>query len=190
MLPRFENNSMKDIVADAIRFYFQEDNDSVFLERCRAPLDVADLINTTVAEFDAKILVQSSVYGPRYKLQVGFGTYRRDLFEAEFVTEIVVSKLVKLFNVLHAFSVENRHEQRVEPTLDGTGNTGFIMKQFEFHEALSQRLIERGYTELDHADMKEVIPTLSMPEDVTIFGRQVTVWFALFHDLRRLCPED
>jgi hypothetical protein len=181
---------MKDIVVDAIRFYFEENHDSAFLERCQAPLDVADLINSTVAELGAEIRVQSSVYGPHYSLQVGFGTCRRDLFEAEFVTEILVSKLAKLFNVLHAFSVENRHEQRVEPTLDGIGNTGFIMKQFELHEALSQRLTDRGYTELDRADMDEVIPTLAMPEDVKIFGRQVTVSFALFHDLRGLCPED
>lgn len=89
----------------------------------------------------------------------------------------------------HGFSVENRHDERVAPTLDGISNTGYIMRQFNVHGALSQELT-RGYKDLDFPDMREIIPTLSFSEDVTIFGRQVSVEYALFHDLRGLCPKD
>jgi hypothetical protein len=181
---------MKEIVADAIRFYYGQGNDSLYLERSQSPLAVAEIIRGTLREFNVMVQLESEPIAPGYEVQVSFGTYARGAFDAEFVSTILVSKLVEVFHVVHFFSVKNRHEQRVEPTLDGYGGTGFIMPQFDMHEALRERLIARGYTELDLADMEEIIPTLSFPEDVTIFGRQVSVQVALFRDLRRLCPED
>jgi hypothetical protein len=141
-------------------------------------------------DFNVVVELESDPYWPAYDAQVSFGTYTRRSFEAEFVSTLYVSKLVKIFHVTHFFSVKNCHEQRVEPTLLGDWGTGLIMPQFNMHESLSQQLTSRGYTELDLLDMREIIPTLSFPEGVTIFGRQVSVQYALFHDLRGLCPED
>lgn len=183
---------MKQIVADAIRFYYEENNDAVYLVRCKESLDVADVVATTAAEFSQEVSLPDSYWSfwPAYKVRVGFPTCSRGLFEAEFATEIFVSKLVRVFHVRHLFSVENQHERRIAPALDGYGNTGYIMSQFDMHEVVRERLAAHHYTELDLADMDEVIPSLSFPPDVTIFGRQVRVEFALFHDLLGLCPDE
>ena len=181
---------MKQLVADAIRFFYQDSHDVIYRERCQAPLDVTGVVDASVAEFGVEFDIESGLFWPAYEMQVSFGPYHRGIFEAEFRTTISISKLAKLFHVFHSFTVENQHEERVLPELDGYGNTGFIKKQFNLHEMLRQRLAECGYTELDLADMDEVVPALSFPEGVTIFGRQVSVRYALFHDLRGLCPAD
>lgn len=177
------------IVSDAIRFYYEEKNDASYLERCQAPLQVAGEVASIVAGSGAEIDFESDPFWPAYTAQLRFETCREGSFIASFTSTIAISKLGTLFHVAHFFEVENHHHERVEPSLFGHGNTGYIMKQLELHEALRQRLVGKGYTELDLADMAEVLPSLSFPEGVTLFGRQVSVEFALFHDLRGLCPE-
>jgi hypothetical protein len=183
---------MKDIVEEAIRFYYDEPHDEEYLERCRGPLDVADVVASAAAEFAEEVQTPDPYWAfwPAYKVKADFGTCRKRDFEAEFESTILVSKLVKFFHVTHYFSVENRYGKRVAPTLDGYSGMGYIMPQFNMHETLRERLTERGYAELDLADMEEIVPALSFPEGVTIFGRQVSIQYALFHDLRGLCPQD
>ncbi len=41
---------------------------------------------------------------------------------------------------------------------------------------------------MSYAEIIEVIPELKFPKEVTIFGSQVTVEYAIFHDLLGLCP--
>ena len=181
---------MQDAVKDAIRFYYEQSNDDVYLGRCRQSLDVTAVISTILDEFDAEVDFESNPFWPSYQAQLSFGEYAQDMFVAEFRTTLLVSKLARLFHVFHAFSVKNNHELRVAPSLRGFAGTGYIIPQFNMHEVLRERLTALGYIELDLADMEEIIPTLSFPEGVTIFGRQVSVQVALFDDLRGLCPAD
>lgn len=181
---------MKDIVKDAIHFYYEQSNERAYLERCRSESDTPQIILATATLHGAGLDFSSAPGGPAYRIQVSFGICARGLFVAEFTTSIVVSKLAPLFNILHSFSVENRHERPSEPTLDGYAGTGFIVPQMDLHTALCEQLTERGYTELELADMDEVVPTLSPPRDASVFGRQVTVQFALFYDLLGLCSAD
>jgi hypothetical protein len=181
---------MKDIVLDAVRKYHERGDDAAYLEQCHSLLHVTDLVYTIAVEFAEEVELEPERVGPGKRVWARFGTCRRDLFVAEFDTEIRISKLASVFHVLHGFTVANQHLERVEPNLFGYGNTGYIKGQFQLHEAITQRLTERGYTELTLADMEEVIPSLSFLEGVTIFGPQVKVEHALFQDFRGLCPED
>jgi hypothetical protein len=191
VLRRAQEDFVKDIIADAVRFYYEEGNDEIYVQRCREALDVADVVGTTAAEFAEDVYVPNEdAFWPAHEVWPLFGTFTRGVFEAEFQSQVYISKLARLFHVSHAFSVKNCHEQRVAPTLDGYGNTGYVMRQFDMHETLRQRLTERDYAELDLADMDEIVPGLSFPGGVTIFGRQVSVRYALFHDLRGLCSQD
>jgi hypothetical protein len=151
---------------------------------------VANTVLATAKKFALTCEAEPASVQPDKKIRAKFGTYSRRLFVAEFDTEIRISKLANVFHVLHGFTVENQHENRLLTELDGYGNTGYIKRQFRLHEAITQLLTERGYTELTLADMEEVIPSLSFLEGVTIFGPQVKVEHALFQDFRGLCPQD
>lgn len=176
---------MKPIVADTIRFYYEEPNDALYLERCRAHLDILDLVTRTAASLGVEVEVESDPVAPAYKIWVSFGTFVQGFFVAEFDTEIVVSKLAKVFHLRHGFTVENCHDERVTPSLDGYGNTGYIKKQLRLHVALTRQLADSGYIELELADMEEIIA--AMPSLGGIAGAHVRVEHVLFQDMRGLC---
>ncbi|CAI8708686.1 MULTISPECIES: hypothetical protein [Bacillus] len=46
-----------------------------------------------------------------------------------------------------------------------------------------------GYTDLSYAEINEVVEGVQFPEGVTLFGPQVTVEYALFHDVLDICPD-
>jgi hypothetical protein len=78
----------------------------------------------------------------------------------------------------------------VIPVLRGYSDMGFIKQQYDFHTQASEILTKHGYIELKTTQMDEVICDLSFPEGIVIFGPQVTVRYALFHDLLELCSEE
>lgn len=183
---------MIQVVQDTLRRFYQQHDHETYLRRCRQALDVAELVVDIVQGYSTES-IDVLDYGiwPAWEVRTRFPTYRRGAFAARFDTTIKISKIAKLFHVLHGFDVENRHVTRVAPTLDGYGDIGYISCQFQLHEKVRDALVERGYAELDLADMEEIIPELSFPESVTIFGRQVSVEYALFHDVvLGLCVND
>ncbi|QPD83355.1 hypothetical protein K3G18_03615 [Bacillus subtilis] len=62
------------------------------------------------------------------------------------------------------------------------------MSQQKLDTKLNQILKEMGYNPLDYQEINEVICDLDI-KTAPLFGPQVTVELALFHDLLELCPE-
>ncbi|PGZ09121.1 hypothetical protein COE47_33070, partial [Bacillus thuringiensis] len=65
----------------------------------------------------------------------------------------------------------------------------YTIQQLEFDLQVIQSLTSKNYTQLSYAEVNEVVMDLTFPEGVTIFGPQVTVEYAMFHDVLDLCPE-
>ncbi|KLA31148.1 hypothetical protein B4077_3416 [Bacillus cereus] len=74
-------------------------------------------------------------------------------------------------------------------TLDGYDTQPYTIQQVEFEQQVIQFLTSENYTQLSYAKVNEVVMNLKFPEGVTIFGTQVTVEYAMFHDVLDLCPE-
>ncbi|MEH7190132.1 hypothetical protein [Bacillus toyonensis] len=74
-------------------------------------------------------------------------------------------------------------------TLDGYDTQAYTIQQLEFDSQVIQSLTSKNYTQLSYAEVNEVVMDLTFPEGVTIFGPQVTVEYAMFHDVLDLCPE-
>ncbi|AMA54655.1 hypothetical protein AN935_03575 [Bacillus inaquosorum] len=62
------------------------------------------------------------------------------------------------------------------------------MPQQEFDAKVNQTLKQMGYNALDYQEMNEIICDLDIKTE-PLFGPQITVELALFHDLLELCPE-
>ncbi|WP_257144542.1 hypothetical protein [Bacillus toyonensis] len=74
-------------------------------------------------------------------------------------------------------------------TLDGYDTQAYTIQQLEFDSQVIQSLTSKNYTQLSYAEVNEVVMDLTFPEGVTILGPQVTVEYAMFHDVLDLCPE-
>jgi hypothetical protein len=182
---------MNNTAKKAIEHYYINANYSYYLEKCNQNLDFIDGIESSLKDIDSNISEQSpqSIW-PSKDWLIDYGEFSENSFNASFLTRLKISKLAPLFYVQHEFSVLNRVNSRIEPTLDGYSGMPYTMDQYNFQEKISKILEEKNYIKLTYSEMCEVITELSFSENVTIFGPQVTVEYALFHDLLDLCPED
>jgi hypothetical protein len=156
------------------------------LEKISLPQEVHECVKNwrlTMVEF-----YTAKTCWPSKKWNFCFPKVQKGEFKAEFNTILLVSKLAPLFHVQHEFTVDNQSEERIRP-LDGFFEQSFIQPQFQLGETLTKAFNGSGYARLTYAEMNEVVCDLSFPPGVTIFGPQVTVQYALFHDLLGICTE-
>ncbi|PHG25620.1 hypothetical protein COI43_28150, partial [Bacillus pseudomycoides] len=65
----------------------------------------------------------------------------------------------------------------------------YTFQQLELNQMINKTLKLGGYTDLSYAEINEVVEGVQFPEGVTLFGPQVTVEYALFHDVLDICPD-
>ncbi|MGN4414279.1 hypothetical protein ACTFOF_20850 [Bacillus cereus group sp. MYBK87-2] len=96
--------------------------------------------------------------------------------------------MAPVFYLQHKFSVDCPGASLMS-TLDGYDAQPYTIQQMEFDQQVIQSLTSKNYIQLSYAEVNEVVMNLKFPEGVTIFGPQVTVEYAMFHDVLDLCPE-
>jgi hypothetical protein len=183
---------MKDLVRENLERIYKNKDLEFYKSQCSKPIALPESFFVLLDQpelYTSKDALKTKIW-PAKKWLVKFPKFNISEFESSFDTEILISKVAPLFYVEHAFQVKNKAPRKIEPSLTGSCSEGCIIPQYDFHSELSKILSDYGYLELDYADINEVIPELYFPEGVTIFGPQVTVEYALFHDLLDLCPDD
>ena len=182
------NQEVKEII-DVI--YFGK-NHQLYLERCQSQLVIVDRLLERVKNENIRVIeyYSSSDFYPACIFTVEYLRTSKDQFTSTFSSKVMVCKVLPLFYVQHEFALESKDEDVIAPVLDGFGGQAYIKQQLSLHEDIKKLLIEENYTELSFIEMHEVICNLSFPENVTLFGNQVTLEYALFHDLLELCPDD
>lgn len=77
----------------------------------------------------------------------------------------------------------------LSPTLDGFDIQPYTKTQAEIELIIQKVFSREGYEKLSYSQMNEVLPEIYFGEDVKLFGSQVTVEYAVFHDVLEICPE-
>ena len=104
-------------------------------------------------------------------------------FEVTYTIVLEISKIASLFYVQHEFRVTNKHNNAIEPVLEGFGGQPYTKNQLEIHNKIASILEKNGYEELFYSDMIEVFLGLEELSEFNIFGNQATVENVLFHDI-------
>ena len=179
---------MLDIVKKAIdQFYINKDYDS-FREKCKEKLELFDEIrdyvnNYTVDDFPGKDL---SSY-PSRNWYIYFDGFKKGNFQITYRTILKISKVAPLFNFNHEFDIENKCKDFMESELGDYSDYPYCEDQAKFQEMVTVSLNSRGYYQLTIAEMEEVIGGFKMPNDVKIFGKNITVDLLLFVDVLNIC---
>jgi hypothetical protein len=182
---------MKDLVKKAVERIYDHRDYQFYLEKCQRKIDFFDVENLSLLDENVVVSEASNQeMWPSKEWSFNFGEFKKNDFEASFNTILKVSKIASVFYIQHEFSVINKVDFKIEPTLDGYSGMSYTMAQYNLHENLSKVFKDNDYIELSYSDIYEVLPNLNFPDGVSIFGSQVTVEYALFHDLLDLCPED
>jgi hypothetical protein len=182
---------MKDLVKKAIQRIYGHRDYQFYLEKCQKNPYFFDIkISSLLTESIIVSEVINQKIWPSKEWEFNFGEFKKNEFEASFNTILKVSKLASAFYIQHEFSVSNKVDFKIEPTLDGYSGISYTMDQYNLHCSLSKIFRDNNYVELLCSDMYEVLPNLNFPDDVSMSGSQATVECALFHDLLDLCPTD
>ena len=179
---------MLDIVKKAIdQFYIKKDYNS-FREKCKESLELLNEIKDYANKFRIRISSSPDTPDdPSRNWYIYFKTYKKGMFEVNYRTILYISKVAPLFNFNHEFKVENKCKDSMDSELGDYSDYPYCEDQAKFQEMVTVSLNSRGYYQLTIAEMEEVIGGFKMPNDVKIFGKNITVDLLLFVDVLNIC---
>lgn len=181
---------MDKLIADAInKFYNKESTQEEYLSLCKQEIILPDSLKTYLKT--EKISYENTnedEIWPSATFRFEFEPFVKNDFNISYSSKLMISKLAPIFYIQHEFELENIDPERTTPILDGFSTQTYSMSQQKLDTKLNQILKEMGYNALDYQEMNEVICDLDIKTE-PLFGPQITVELALFHDLLELCPE-
>lgn len=180
---------MKEIVRVNIEKIYKDKDFDFFKSQCLKELKLPSEFNKLFCNKKIKVEEGYSKSNPSKTWYIKYPPYIKGEFNVLYKTLLSVSKIAPLYYIQHEFEVENVDEDRMQPTLDGFSGQPYTKTQATYHKNIVEILEKAGFLELSYAEMNEVLSGLSFKYEPTIFGSQVTVEYALFHDIWELCPD-
>lgn len=181
---------MNELVKKTIQHFYVNGDENEYLSRCEnrveLPKELTVFINNACIQ---TIPYYNDDIWPSERFIFKFEPYRKDNLQINYSSKVLISKLASVFYLQHEFSVDCPDDMSLMSTLDGDSTQAYTIQQLEFEQQVIQSLTSNNYTQLSYAEVNEVVMDLKFPEGVTFFGPQVTVEYAMFHDVLDLCPE-
>ena len=175
---------MLDTVKKAIdQFYIKKDYDS-FREKCKENLELFDQIKDYVDKSGKNLSSSPNKPNtPSRSWDIYLKYFKKGMFEVTYRTSLDISKVVPLFNISHAFVIENKGRDIIDLELINGGDEPYSEDQAKLQEVVIKTLKSKGYYQLTFAEMEEVVRGFKMPKDVKLYGKDVTVNLLLFIDI-------
>lgn len=178
---------MLEEISQLIDKIYRKKNYYILRNVCNTHLD---LLNELKDYFKTKGLTSTEICDkglPSKTWYIQLDNYEKGDFKVCYKTVLEISKLLPVFYIQHEFSVENKDINRLSPFLDGFDGQAYTKGQAELEDKICFLLHEKGYKKLEYSEINEVVEGIEMPEDITIFGSQVTVESILFRDVLDIC---
>ncbi|MFK4294582.1 hypothetical protein EXW50_29650 (plasmid) [Bacillus mycoides] len=181
---------MKELVKKTIQRFYINGDANEYLFRCEKRIELPKELTVFInnARIQTTPFYNDDIW-PAEKIIFKFEPYKKDNLQVKYSSTLLISKLVPVFYLQHEFSVDCPDDTSLMSTLDGDSTQAYTIQQLEFEQQVIQSLTSKNYTELSYAEVNEVVMDLKFPEGVTFFGPQVTVEYALFHDVLDICPD-
>jgi hypothetical protein len=181
---------MNALVKEVVESLYKPKNESEFLSRCRKTFGLPKELLSSLSNNHIKIDPHNlGDVWPSCKWTFVQKDYCEGEFRVSYSSMLMVSKLAPLYYLHHEFQVDNKDDQKMSPTLDGFDVQPYTQTQAELESLIKESFTKLGYEQLSYNEMNEVLYGIHFGEDVDFFGPQVTVEYALFHDVLEICPE-
>lgn len=181
---------MLNFVDDIITRIYRKKDYKFFADKCKEELWLPEELNNYIKEQGHKLIGIFDNQSPSRMWYCCFNDFIQGEFKASYRTMVQVSKIVPLFYVQHEFEVENKDYNKINPVLDGFDSQPYTKEQALLYDEIASLFNKYGYKELSFDEMSEVVRDINMPEDVSIFGPQVTVEHLLFNDILDLSSDE
>lgn len=181
---------MKDIVRDIINMIYFNKDKNFFVINCTKKLELPEEFSLLLNDNEIKVIEGMEEAFPAKKFYVEYEPFAKRDFRVEYKTIIQISKIIPIFYIQHEFEVDNKDENSMGSSLTGFDGQPYTKKQYDFQEKILEILNKAGFTELSYSEINEVVCGLEFPEEVNLFGPQVTVEHVLFNDVFGFCSKD
>ena len=158
-------------------------NYKLFVSKCNEGLRLPEELDNYIKDQGCKLIEIFDNQNPSRRWYCYFSDFIKGEFKVSYKTMFEISKIAPLFYVQHEFEVENKDYKKLNPVLDGFDSQPYTKEQAMLYDEIVLVLSKYGYKELSFAEMNEVVGDIKMPEDVSVFGPQVTVEHLLFNDV-------
>lgn len=179
---------MNPVIEEVLNRYYRQGDELGYLVVCSSPLRLPPEI-TNRLPFVTWLDHNLGEVFPSCKWTLDLGEVRNGEFAVHYSSVLMVSKIAPVYYVHHEFQVQNRDTEAMSPTLDGFDTQPYTKKQFTVDSVIQQAFDKMGYQKLSIQQMNEVVTWLEFKEEMALFGEQVTLEYALFHDIFDRCPE-
>lgn len=134
---------------------------SSYVALCQSTPAVVDEVVALVEAGDFVDLKRRTATGtPSVVISVTVQRWIDGAFVADYRSEVRISRVVSCYAVVHAFTVQNRHPEAIDPHLSGSDGCGWIEAQRALHEGVARVLDEAGYLELSAWDLEQPVTSL------------------------------
>lgn len=174
---------MLNVVEDTIKRIYGKKDYKFFVTKCNEELELPKELDSYIKEQGYKLIGIFDNQSPSRRWYCYFSDFVKGEFKVTYKTMFEISKIAPLFYIQHEFEVENKDNNKINPVLDGFDSQPYTMEQAELNDEIMSVLSKYGYKELSFSEMNEVVVDIKMPEDVSVFGPQVTVEHLLFNDV-------
>jgi len=174
---------MLNVVEDTIKRIYRKKDYKFFVTKCNEELVLPKELDNYIKEQGYKLIGIFDNQSPSRRWYCYFSDFVKGEFKVSYKTMFEISKIAPLFYIQHEFEVENKDNNKINPVLDGFDSRPYTREQAELNDEIISVLSKYGYKELSFSEMNEVVVDIKMPEDVSVFGPQVTVEHLLFNDV-------
>jgi hypothetical protein len=174
---------MLNVVEDTINRIYRKKDYKFFVTKCNEELELPKELDNYIKEQGYKLIGIFDNQGPSRRWYCYFNDFVKGEFKVSYKTMFEISKIAPLFYMQHEFEVENKDNNKINVVLDGFDSQPYTREQAELNDEIISVLSNYGYKELSFSQMNEAVVDIKMPEDVSVFGPQVTVEHLLFNDV-------
>ncbi|MCM2997179.1 hypothetical protein M3647_06825 [Paenibacillus cellulositrophicus] len=181
---------MNNLVREVVESFYHHEDKLGYLLRCQSTIELPSVLMSFLNNNNIKLQpFNTGDVWPSCKWIFIHENYCKGEFRVSYSSVLMVSKLAPLYYLHHEFQVDNKDEQKMSPTLDGFDEQPYTRTQAELESIIEESFKKLGYEQLSYKEMNEVLQGIQFGDDVGFFGQQVTVEYALFHDVLEICPD-
>ncbi|MDM5152699.1 hypothetical protein QUF88_01705 [Bacillus sp. DX1.1] len=181
---------MNELLKSTIQKYYEKKDVENYLLKCGEILQLPSELNVYLNKNEIDITdLNSEDIWPSTKFIFEFRAFKKGGFTMRYSSTLLISKLLPIFYLQHEFEIESPDENLLMPVLNGYDGQPYTIQQQKLEQVINKTLLLEGYMSLSYAEINEVIEEIQFQKDVSFFGPQVTVEYALFHDVLDACPD-
>jgi hypothetical protein len=177
-------------ILNTIKTLYIEKNYKEIYDRANENLNYFDEIESKLTNIVKDVQIEKGdIYGEGFAQIWSIDYHEFHMGEKNIVhygTDVYISQIYPAYYLFHNFWMNQNNKNAWPKNLSGKSDEAWTFDQEKIENIIFKFFQEKGLLRLFSEDMNEVVPDVLMPENIKIYGKQMTVENCLFRDIYQL----